>query len=108
MFVAGAVVGFSVAPTAMDLERGANQARADPLPNGEHASSGCPALIMSLKQASVNVQPLADRQQMGIRVYLNEGAFAVNEAVSLVSQVQARELDPAQTCGGGDSNCVHH
>lgn len=107
--------GHAPAFTLVDLE-GAEVTAVQILPNGEHVAGGCLAPVMALKQAGVDVlvsggmgmRPLAGCQQVGIRVFFNEGAATVTEAVNLVAQGQAREFGPAQTCGGGSGNCGHH
>lgn len=87
------------------------------LANQGHAAGGCLAPVMMLKQAGVEalvaggmgMRPLAGFQQVGIRVYFNEGAPTVRQAAGLVAAGQARLFSPAQVCGGhGEGTCGQH
>jgi len=86
------------------------------LPNMGHEQGGCMAPVMLLKNEGVQAmmaggmgpRPLLGFQQVGIRVYFNEGAPTVSDAVQLLVQGRAREFGPAHVCGGGGGGCGGH
>lgn len=79
------------------------------IPNTGHAQGGCMAPVVMLKQAGADamisggmgMRPLAGFQQVGIRVYYNENAPTVGEAVRRLAEGKVPEFSPAQVCGGG-------
>ena len=102
--------------TLVDVEDGEIKKTAI-LPHGGHARGGCMGAVMLLKQqgvdamiaAGMGMRPFTGFLQVGIEVYLSDGADTAEQAVRLILDGTARKYQLAQVCsGGGSSTCGRH
>jgi predicted Fe-Mo cluster-binding NifX family protein len=100
--------GHCAAFTVVEVD-GTGLASLTVIPNPDHESGDCLALLRLLREARTDVlvvagigrRPLVAAERAGIDVGSSEGAQTVADVVELIRRGRLRRFDASNVCGGG-------